>query len=347
MNSQNLTFTQSNTVAESEHFRSLCESTAVKVSANAAPDAVISYTLLAINSRGDSFTVYHKSLPANENGAVSLLHEFDPISLAVYQDAVEFFVRIEGDFSNLFLTLTENEQIAQMLQEGKRRRSEKKREPHPLKKVLFVGNSILLGFECLYGMCASSPENDYAYHVSGEIRNVYPSCEFFKVHGSPIEHAESMEAFEEAFRRTPNVYTGKPFCESLTSDLDLVILQMTDNVNTEKKVETFSKSAELLLQRVHAACPNAVILWVYGWYHKPALFPRMLELFEQYDVEPVDLRGCRCKANEASVGHQYRAADGTIKIAKDAWITHPGDGGMRAIADQIISTLRSISILPS
>ena len=32
-------------------------------------------------------------------------------------------------------------------------------------------------------------------------------------------------------------------------------------------------------------------------------------------------------------------ADGTVATAKDTWITHPGDLGMRRIADRIIATL--------
>lgn len=348
-NTRRLALEASAEECRSERFASMCECTEVKIEGKASEEAALVYTLLAYTADGKEFTVYEKPITPSGDGKIAFVHEFDPVSLAVYQGSKEYCVRIrdrgQGSFG-LHVSVTENMQIAEGIKAVAKRRHQTARTPHPLGKVLFVGNSILLGMELNYGMCASSPEHDYAYHVTREIQKTSPDCQFFKFYGSFIEHAESIEAFENVYGVENNQYTGKPFCESLTEDLDLVILQLTDNVNTEKKLETFSVTAELLLQRIRQKCPHAVILWAYGWFHKRAFFPRLLELCEQYGVEQADLRGCRTQSNEAVSGQQYLSKNGEKKTVSDTWITHPGDGGMRAIADKIIEVLREAAVLP-
>lgn len=327
-----------------ERFRSLCECVELTVKGRVEAGTSIVYALFGYEESGKEVLIYDKTLPLTEDGNFDYVHVFDPVSLAVYQSTVEYraCVKCAGSYS-VNITMAEFEQTADGAPHE--RKCKNQYPDHPLKNVLFVGNSILLGFENRYGMCASSPRADYAYHVQQAILKQYPDCQFYKAHGSPLEHAESLEAFEEAFGVIPNIHTQKPFVESLRPDLDLIILQITDNVNTEKKYETFHTSAELLLQRIRERCPNAVIVWVYGWYHKRAIHARVLELCEQYAVEEADVRCHRYKANEAPRGAEYESIDGTKKRAQDNWISHPGDKGMKAIADTIISVLKNTSLL--
>lgn len=337
-----------NGLIQTEVFRSACADIELCICGISKGNSVPCYRLLGYDEGQNEILIFEKVFSVKEDGSFSYVHSFDPVSLAVYQNSVSFRVCILSmneisDFTLTKLDLNELEQDTNIEGTNKTR---KKRGPHALKNVLFVGNSILLGMENIYGMCASSPKKDYAYLVSEEIKKAYPDCKFFKLHGSGMEHSESLEAFEDVFYKSPNVYTGHPVIDSLTPDLDLIILQITDNVNTEKKTETFHKTAELLLQRIRERCPHAELLWVYGWYYKRALNERLLELIEQYDVEPVDLRPFRYKANEAMRGMLYESADGSMKAAKELWLTHPGDNGMKAIADKIISVLKDTALLP-
>ena len=348
MSTKPIAYTLEKNVCRTERFRSMCESTTLTLSMRIAEGASAQYALISLNEEGSATVIYEKALTAASDGSIRYEHEFDPISLAVYQGSVAFFATVttSGELPReVFITLTENEQIAMGIQAAKARRNRPKKKKGPLGHVLFVGNSIVFGMEGRYGMCASSPEHDYFYHVSKAISEQYPDCRFSKLYASPIEHAESPEEFRRVFYELPNEFTKVPDCESFTPDLDLIILQMTDNVNTEKKLETFSVTADLLLSYIKEHCPNATVMWAYGWFHKPAFFPRLLELCEQHDIEQADLRSCRCKANEAAKGHLYLAADGTEKMARDTWITHPGDGGMKAIAERILQTLREASVL--
>lgn len=307
-----------------------------------------SYMLLAYDANQTEIVISEKFFAPTDDGSFYHLYHFDPTSLAVYQNAVSFRVRVMPpasgtEFNVSKLELVEYEQSADNVAPIAEPR--KIRGPKELKNVLFVGNSILLGIENRYGLCASAPDRDYAYHVSEEIKKHSPACQFHKVHGSAIEHSESVDDFEAAFYTTPNIHTNRPFVESLTPDLDLIILQITDNVNTEKKVETFYTTAELLLKRIRERCPHAVILWAHGWYYKKPLYPFLTDLLSRYDVESVDLHPIRFRANEAPHGATYLSADGTVKTAKDLWISHPGDSGMAAIASLMIQALRDTKLI--
>lgn len=328
--------------ARSERFTSVCECVELTVKGRAAGENAPLYSLFAYNGAGEEILIFEKKPPLSEDGAFCYVHEIDPVSLAVYQNAVSFDVRVWNAVSEgVTVAFVEDFQEAVASRAAVR----KKRGPHPLSHVLLIGNSLLLGMENRYGMCSSSPRNDYAYYVSEAIRAKYPDCVIDKMHGSGMEHCESVEAFEAVYHTNPNGYTGRPVCESLVEDLDLIVVQLMDNVNTEKKVEAFHTWAELFLERVRARCPKAEIVWVYGWYHKRAVYPRLMELCKKYDVECVDLRPLRYRANEAESGMLYESADGTMKVASDLWITHPGDGGMRMIGDKIIEALRETEIL--
>ena len=81
------------------------------------------------------------------------------------------------------------------------------------KKVLFLGNSLLLGMFETYGMCSTDPESDYAYYITRELRRREPECKISKLRISAFEACESYEDFEAWFERS------KDFFES---DLDLV-----------------------------------------------------------------------------------------------------------------------------
>ena len=235
MNEMQLSISKDGKSAVTVQFSSLCESCTLCVRAQTDPNRALTYTLVGLNQKGESFVVYQKDFTADGAGEAKLLHEFDPVSLAVYQDAVAFWVCIDGACGALTVTLTENEQIAVGLQAAKARRNRPKQKKGPLGHVLFVGNSIVFGMEGRYGMCASSPEHDYVYHVSKAISEQYPDCRFSKLYASPIEHAESLEEFRQVFYELPGDFIDAPACKSFTPDLDLIILQMTDNVNTEKK----------------------------------------------------------------------------------------------------------------
>ena len=54
-------------------------------------------------------------------------------------------------------------------------------------------------------------------------------------------------------------------CPVLSEDLDLVVIQIGDNVNTSSKREAFEQGAKELIATIKAYAPRARIVWIYGF----------------------------------------------------------------------------------
>lgn len=280
---------------------------------------------------------------------------FDPINLQIYENAVSFRIVLRGfaaisDFSmeehtdsaqesvdtvSAVFTDAQGNKWVPVLQAD---RSTQVNVPVVPNKVLFIGNSILLGMSGAYGMCASSPRHDYCCHVQQAILAHSPNCKFYKLYGSMFEHATSREEFEAWWGIDPNGYTGKPAKDSFTEDLDLIIIQLGDNVGIQK-LANFLECTPILLQRIKALCPRARILWVCGWFNSPLTTPPIARFCEEWKLELVDILPARSPESQSYSGAPYETADGSTATVKDTWITHPGDLGMRRIADKILDTL--------
>lgn len=281
---------------------------------------------------------------------------FDAVNYAVYNDAVSFRITAHGaalrevkvicgderpDFDCEEQPFCENVLVSPggcKFNLGVTDAGEMFLTPHVPKKTLFVGNSLLLGMGG-YGMCSSSPRNDYAHYVSEAILNFNPKAEFERVHGSVFEQSTSEEEFFANWDKIPNPYTGRPACESFTYDLDLIIIQLNDNINTDAKLKTFAACCDGFVRRIRRCSPKARIIWVEGWFNHSYNSRIIYDLCNRWRIPVVCIADLRCAENEAVPGTKYVAADGTEDTVKDAWITHPGNGGMRAIADRIITKL--------
>jgi len=282
--------------------------------------------------------------------------DFDPISLSVYQNAVSFQIILGGFSCITHFSLIESTESEHVVSDGESMvfrdrdgikkvpvlQSDKQTTlcvPTVPKKALFVGNSLVFGMHMTFGMCASSAQKDYFHHVTQAIRSVSPECTFSKLHGSPFEHASNVEEFEAWWDTEANAHTQKPAKCSFTEDLDLIILQMGDNINTEDKFNTFLYTGPELLRRIKQRCPRARIIWVHGWYHGLKNSKPILHVCKSWGIESVYIRDVRSDETQSSSGSKYIAPDGTVQTVKDTWITHPGDTGMALIAQKIITKL--------
>ncbi len=305
-----------------------------------------SFSLIGITENGDKKQIYKKYI--SENFEIS--YEFDPISLAIYSGISEFYGEIDCECSvdRWEISKVEDEKSSQKDNEclvdngfvtvAQENGAEIRVSVIP-KKVLFVGNSILLGMFSSYGMCATDKYHDYAYLTEQKILELSPDCTFSRLYASPFEHSESREAFDEWFYNFINPTTQKESYKSFDRDLDLIVFQLMDNVNTPEKTEAFKKNMPELLRRVKKLSPKARILWVYGWFMKREIVDFIKESCAKWNIETLDISSTRTKENEAISGQTSISPDGEKITVKDTWITHPGDGGMAAIADLIIKKI--------
>lgn len=212
-------------------------------------------------------------------------------------------------------------------------------------KVLFMGNSLLLGMnssashEYVYGMCASSPSNDYFYYVKQAILNKNANATFNKVHGAQIEQMGTSDSLSTLWNTTNNYYTGEPLKNSFTSDLDLIIIQISDNMNTEDRRNAFVQNADTLMTYIKTASPNARIIWVDGWFGYSNTHQIILNNCKKWNIENIAINDLHTTANEGYSGQTYINGSGQTATVSDSWITHPGNDGMEAIANRIIDTL--------
>ncbi len=205
--------------------------------------------------------------------------------------------------------------------------------------VLFVGNSLLLGMGN-YGMCSTSPRADFYYHVCEEIKKKNPNAEFNRVHGAMYEQLDDQEKFDSLWNEMANPFTGKPMKESFTEDIDLIIIQLGENVSTRERARSLIATIDKFISLIKHNCPKARIIWVHGWFNEWLSGSIIVDACRRWRIGQLCIKDLNTKENQGKLGQKCELANGEAAAADDLWLTHPGDAGMKAIADRIIDFLK-------
>ena len=304
------------------------------------------FTLYYQTEKGETATLYSRYVTGN----FEFNYSFDPVSLNVYKDAKTFYFELTDDAVlhnfRFFEPKKERESeydYSAITSDGNVRVSTISGgeiiTPILPEKVVFIGNSILLGMENKYGMCSTNPSNDYANTLISKIREKAFYCQFEKVHGANFELATSTLDFENWFFNDKNSATGKPVSHSLTLDTNVVIIQLMDNINTPEKVEAFKLNAPNLIKQIKLFSPHARIIWVYGWFYKSDVAKIIINLCKKWKLEAINISSLHTEANEAFNQSNYVNELGNPVEVREAWFTHPGDKGMLEIANEIYNKL--------
>ena len=266
--------------------------------------------------------------------------EFGPMMLKTFA-ALDEARALAGDRS-LSLRAPDGRKYALLLGEG----GQLLTTPHIPKKALFVGNSLLLGMNrraadplYAYGMCARDHTRDWYWQVKAALLAREPEVECRRLFGAPLEQMRSASDLEALWSRTANEFTGAPMGESFTPDLDLIVFQLGDNLNTPERLSAFEGAFDDLMGRMRRASPGARILWVYGWFNHAFTRETLLRLCGRWNIAAVDVHALRTEETQAVQGQSCETADGGQGVVSDGWITHPGDAGMAAIAEAVIRAL--------
>ena len=203
--------------------------------------------------------------------------------------------------------------------------------PAAPRRALFIGNSILLGFAS-FGMCASHAEADYYHRVTAVLAARDAAFTAERAAGMAIEAATDTDAFDTAYAA---------LAAKVTADLDLIVVQLGDNVNTAAKLAYFAhEGAERLLHRLRTAAPRARVVWMAAWYSSSERRTAIRTACAQTGCTFVDISDLAVDANRSSIGAVITHPDGTTSTVTDAGVaSHPGDAGMQAIADRLITAL--------
>lgn len=207
---------------------------------------------------------------------------------------------------------------------------------HIPSKYVVMGNSITCGMDNsgthggMFGMASTSFDKDWVYHVDSAIKEKNHNATYTRIYASNFEHSETDESANEWI--TNNL-------TSFTQDTDLVLIEMGDNVNTDAKTNVFKKSFPLLLHTIRTRCPKARIVCVGIWFNHEKAKEIMLSACKKYGCQFVNISDLNITINQATVGDTVTYLDGTTSTITEEISAHPGDNGMKLIADRVIEGL--------
>lgn len=197
--------------------------------------------------------------------------------------------------------------------------------------VTIFGNSLTYEHGKI-GMAASDSNHDWYHYVTDYIKSKNANVKINdRTNMSIWESATSTADREKVFN--DNI---KPL---LSADTELVIIQLGDNVNTAEKKATFAHDTGELLQQIHTVSPKAQVYWIYGWFgNYPEIFTPIQTACDGNGAIGIDIRDLNKSGNTSYVGATRTGLDGsTWQITNPGEAAHPGDAGMKAIADRVIS----------
>ena len=208
--------------------------------------------------------------------------------------------------------------------------------PHIPTKVLFMGNSLLLGLDTngnkggAFGLAATSPYNDYAYQVQQAILEKNPRATFTKLHDAEFEMAETDGASGEYITKNNSIFAD---------DLDLVIIQIGENVNTDTRKAVFTNNIGNLIEEIRTKSPKARVIFVCEWFNKTFMRETIAPIVFSRGCEYLSIAHLYVTENLGISGATITYYDGSTGTIQDAWVSHPGDLGMKNIASAIIEKL--------
>ncbi|QEA48079.1 SGNH/GDSL hydrolase family protein [Leuconostoc lactis] len=200
--------------------------------------------------------------------------------------------------------------------------------------VVAFGNSLTYNWGN-FGLAASNPNSDWFAHIKNYVTNVNPNATFNRFGLGQWENATTT-----ADRNT--VFT-KDLAPQLTSDTDLVIIQLGDNINTPEKNATFKNDAGQLIKNIRLSSPNATIVWIGLWYQTFGnLIGDIKNATDTNNAIFVDISAIpRMSGTTSYLGAVQTDADGNTRVIDNTGrSSHPGDLGHQLIADAVTRKLQ-------
>ena len=203
-------------------------------------------------------------------------------------------------------------------------------------KTLFIGNSLLQGLGSAenggrFGMCATDSRHDYYYYVTNAILKKNPNAVFTKLSGTAFEGSTDLDTAGRWYAAERYLFE---------EDLDLVIIQLGDNVNDNKKKAAFGNNIKHLLAQIKADCPKARVICVGTWYYRPTVVNDYILACKENGCDFVSIESICSAATMPSAGTTVTYNDGTTQIAEGGSLIHPNNNGMELIAKRIAAQLK-------
>lgn len=208
--------------------------------------------------------------------------------------------------------------------------------PQVPSKALFIGNSLLIGFGT-FGMAASDREHDYYHLINQVIVGKKSGYTASKMSGTSWESAITTE--------TQTAFLNNTLLPELSEDLDLVIVQLGDNVNTDAKKAVFADGCRSMLEFIRTNAPKARVAWVGAWYQTAEKQSQMAEACRSTGCTFIDIWDLATSENRSAIGNTYTDSSGNVQTITSAGVaSHPGDSGFKAIANRVLYKLGIVDV---
>lgn len=197
---------------------------------------------------------------------------------------------------------------------------------------LAIGNSITVHGVCDYwwdeiGMAATKKENDYVHLIEAHLNKKYDDVWMYSTNYSVWE-----------MQGTDRAETFTMIDPYLSSKLDLITIQLGENVTD---TATFQADYEELIRYIQGKAPEAQIIVVDDFWNKKEKSDIRENAAKNCNVQFADLSEIQGKKDyQCGIGTKvYDSNGGEHIVEHDGVARHPGDKGMRYIADAVIKVL--------
>lgn len=172
-------------------------------------------------------------------------------------------------------------------------------------KISIIGNSLLLGFST-FGMAASSYQHDYAYLL----KQALPGVTIEKQSGTTFEGSTTTQLADDWINNTLNPTV-------IDNSVQLVIIQLGDNVNTDAKRNVFKTSCKKLILACKKKFPKARIAWAYGWYKNPVVTQTIQDACDETGAINIDFINTGETAHIGDIYHPEQST--TVNYTVDSF----------------------------
>lgn len=190
---------------------------------------------------------------------------------------------------------------------------------------LAIGNSLTLISSWSRGICSTKPDNDYFHLVVSKLEEQFGNVTAYPYNFSTWERLDNKE----------KAYSLLECC--LSEKLDIISIQLGENL---ANITSYEQDLNGLVQFIKTKVPDAKIVIIGDWWSQDrntirenvaasntVLFADLSEIIG--DEKYQSITGTECELEDGSV----------IEVSEVAH-THPGDLGMKYIADKVIDALK-------
>lgn len=165
------------------------------------------------------------------------------------------------------------------------------------KKAFFMGNSLTSGWQT-FGEAATDSDHDFVAYFSSVVEDMESSYTFSRKWSTNFEQQTSLA--------NAQTWVTNNIDPMLSSDLDLIVVQLCENVvDNASAVATFPESSLWLMKHLRTECPKARVIWMGLWFER-RWAKTLLENTAKAGVEYIDIRPLYKTENVSVIGSIYK-----------------------------------------